>query len=106
MGRPYHAVLIVTVPPDWRPSRVFHLPPTFSEARYFAKRLPLPMAIEVARTYNRNRLTEANAGQPVGTWCMQIRALKTRSFGNPDSRQTPRDPASTRSMSVQKGGGI
>jgi hypothetical protein len=106
MGKPYNAVIIVTVPDDWRPTRVFHLPPSFSEAKYYAKRLPLHMAIEVARTYNRQRLLEANAGQPIGTWALQIRALKTRSFGNPDSRQTPRNPASNRSMSVAKGGGI
>jgi hypothetical protein len=105
-AKPYHAVLFVTVPADWRPTRVFHLPPSFSEAKYYAKRLPLHMAIEIARAYNRARLLEANAGQPIGTWCLQVRALKTHGYGSPHSRQTPRDPASTRSMTVAKGGGI
>ena len=105
MGKPYHAVLVVGVPDDWRPTRVFHLPPSFSDVRYYAKRLPLYIAIEVARRYNADRLRNNPHGSP-GTWCLQIRALKTRCFGNPASYQTPADPASRRSMSVSKGGGI
>ncbi len=104
MGKPYHAVILVTVPADWRPSRVFHLPPTFTEARFYSRRLPLGIAIEVAKSYNRDRMHE----NPIGTWAFTIRALKTLAYGSPDSRQQLPNPNSRRSMLRRQaeGGGI
>jgi hypothetical protein len=105
MAKPYEAVLIVTVPPEWRPTRVFHFSPTFTEARYHAARLTLNVATEIARAHSADKLRTDSNG-PIGTWAIQIRALKTRAFGSPFSRQTPRDPSSRRSTSVSKGGGV
>jgi len=96
--RPYHAVLLVTVPADWRPTRVFHLPPTFTDARYYATRLHINAAIEVCRTHNADKLTLAEADQPVGQWMFHVRELKTRTTGG---SYTPADPNSARSIIKQ-----
>ena len=103
MSKPKNCVLVVTSNPEWRPQRVHDVPPVLLTTAFYARGLTIPAAIEVARSFNIFRL---RAGQWDGQWALMIRALKTHAIGSPNSRQTPRDPASKRSMTVQSGGGI
>lgn len=108
--RPYHCVLAVDTPQDWTPSRVFHLPPHFSNARYYAARVGMTEAIEICRAHNQNRIKDRQAtGAPIGTWLLHIRELKTRAFGNVlNMRQAAADPGSRSTLTrlTAKGGGI
>jgi hypothetical protein len=108
--RPYHAVLAVETPPDWKPEKVFHLPPYFSNARYYACRVGMTEAIEICRAHNQNRIKEQQStGATIGTWLLHIRELKTRAYGNVlNMRQTAADPGSRSTLTrlCQNGGGI
>lgn len=108
--RPYHAVLAVDAPPDWNPDRVFHLPPYFTNARYYAARIGMTEAIEICRQHNRNRIDDhRQTGAPIGTWLLHVRELKTRAFGNPLAmKPTPRDNGSRTTLTklCARGGGI
>lgn len=83
MGKPYNAVMIVTVPLEWTPGKVFNIPPAFYNARYFATRLHINAAIEICRTHNADRLkAQAATGEPIGEWMFHLRELKTRPPGS------------------------
>jgi hypothetical protein len=76
MGKPHNAVLIVTVPGDWKPQRYHNLPPEILSSRYYARGNPIHISLAIAEAYNRERL---RPGKWDGTWALMIRTLKTRS---------------------------
>jgi hypothetical protein len=66
-------------------------------ARFYSRGLTINCGIEIARSFNAERLRD---GKWDGSWALFCRSLRTRQYGSPFSRQMPRDPASRRSMTV------
>ena len=100
MSRPKNAVLLLTCPPDWKPQRVHDLPPDILGCRFYARSLPINMAIEIARAFNKDAL---KPDEFKGEWCVTVRALKTHAYGSPYSRQQSPDPNSRRSRERAEG---
>jgi hypothetical protein len=78
MARPFgrHAVLVVSVAGEWRPSSLNAVPREVSSSRFYVRRAPLYKAIAVAEQYNRDRLP--GSGTPDGTWALTVLSLAIR----------------------------
>lgn len=82
------AVYLVTVPPDWKPQRLWDWPPTFTDGQLVAKNLPPASALGYCRTYNKNRVeAQQQGGEPIGTWALYVRHLKPNWQGQPNGEQ-------------------
>ena len=72
MSKPKNAVMLLTTPEGWMPSRVHDVPPEFDAAEWYAKRLSLKAACTVARAYNAGHL---QPGKFERKWMVVIRAI-------------------------------
>lgn len=73
MSRPKHAVVIITTPPGWLPTRIHSLPPEIVSARFYSKNLRRVEAIAVAKIFNKTHL---NPPAFQGEWALCVLALR------------------------------
>jgi hypothetical protein len=78
MSKPKHAVLIVTAPADWRPTRVHSIPPEVTAAEFLIRGVSLNVAINTAKAFNAAHLSPEKF---TGQWALCIRAVKSRQYG-------------------------
>jgi hypothetical protein len=67
MASPRNGVIVVTPPPEWRPQSVNAIPPSFTTARFYLRRVSLVKAATVAEAFNRDILRRKAFG---GEWAM------------------------------------
>ena len=59
MGKPHNAVIVCRVPDDWKPQHFHNLPPMILSARFLCKGNPIHISLEIAKSFNRERLRPA-----------------------------------------------
>lgn len=77
------AVYLVDVPADWKPQRLWDVPPSFSRGELYAKNLKPKEALGFARTHNKNEVQAIQAGRGTGKWAIVSKHLRPRWRNHP-----------------------
>lgn len=80
MSRPKHAVVFITTPEGWLPSRIHSLPTTIVAAEFHAQNLKLPDAIRIAKKFNKQHLAPHRFD---GRWALVIKSLRVNRTWDP-----------------------
>ena len=86
---PYHvkgrqAVYVCSVPPGFKPQRLWDFPAEILSARLHAKNLPMRDALGFARAYNQGQVQALqHEHRPIESWAIVCRHLKPNWHGHP-----------------------
>lgn len=79
-------VFLVRVPVDWKPQRIWNVPPEILSGESIAS-LPASEALIMARRHNRTQLQRVQQRKPIETWAIACRPLRPfRWFSEEESR--------------------